>query len=319
MPKVSVIIPVYGAERYIERCARSLFEQTLDDMEYIFVDDCTPDRSMEVLKTVLSEYPYRAAQVRVITMAKNGKQAAAREAGMRAATGEYLIQCDPDDWVDAGMYEGMYACARERGADIVRGAFVTHDGAAMTTHGAGDFCGTGKDALIRHDYSWRLYTLLISNKLISNNEIYPYPGINCGEDVNVAMRAYYYAEKVCAYGGCQVYHYDLGNPDSITKTPFRQVLDRYLRPNVDLLDRFFDVMGDDGRDIMCRYKLRVKAPLFYMKETRDVDLWYELWPEVTEYYRKNIKEFGLHGLMMYIGGKCRLLAKLYGRYMDLKH
>lgn len=42
MPKVSVIIPVYGAEKYIERCARSLFGQTLDDVEYIFVDDCTP-------------------------------------------------------------------------------------------------------------------------------------------------------------------------------------------------------------------------------------------------------------------------------------
>ena len=53
MPKVSVIIPVYGVEKYIERCARSLFEQTLDDIEYIFVDDCSQDKSIQILNQVL--------------------------------------------------------------------------------------------------------------------------------------------------------------------------------------------------------------------------------------------------------------------------
>lgn len=53
MPKVSIIIPVYGVEKYIERCSRSLFEQTLDDLEYLFIDDCTPDKSIDVLKTYL--------------------------------------------------------------------------------------------------------------------------------------------------------------------------------------------------------------------------------------------------------------------------
>lgn len=59
MPNVSVIIPVYNVEQYIERCARSLFGQTLDDIEYIFVNDCTPDKSMEVLARVLEDYPAR--------------------------------------------------------------------------------------------------------------------------------------------------------------------------------------------------------------------------------------------------------------------
>ena len=62
MPKVSVIVPVYGVEIYIERCARSLFEQTLDDIEYLFIDDCTPDRSIEILKQVLEDYPQRKTQ-----------------------------------------------------------------------------------------------------------------------------------------------------------------------------------------------------------------------------------------------------------------
>ena len=59
MIKVSVIIPVYNVEKYIEHCARSLMEQTLMDIEYIFVDDCTPDHSMEILQRVLTDYPER--------------------------------------------------------------------------------------------------------------------------------------------------------------------------------------------------------------------------------------------------------------------
>ena len=53
MPKISVIIPVYKVEQFIERCAISLFEQTLDDIEYLFIDDCSPDNSVEIIKNVL--------------------------------------------------------------------------------------------------------------------------------------------------------------------------------------------------------------------------------------------------------------------------
>ena len=65
MIKVSVIIPVYNVEKYIEHCARSLMEQTLMDIEYIFVDDCTPDHSMEILQRVLTDYPERLENIRL--------------------------------------------------------------------------------------------------------------------------------------------------------------------------------------------------------------------------------------------------------------
>ena len=71
MPKVSVIVPIYRREKYIERCVRSLLEQTLGDIEYLFIDDCTPDKSIEILKSVLEEYPLRKKQVVVHAMEKN--------------------------------------------------------------------------------------------------------------------------------------------------------------------------------------------------------------------------------------------------------
>ena len=127
MPKVSVIVPVYGVEKYIERCARSLFEQTLDDIEFLFIDDCTPDRSIEILQQVLEEYPQRKPQVIIHRMEYNSGQAAVRKWGMQNATGEYVIHCDSDDWVDKDMYRAMYEKAMEDEADMVVCDYVVSD------------------------------------------------------------------------------------------------------------------------------------------------------------------------------------------------
>lgn len=64
--KVSVIVPIYRVEKYIEKCVRSLFEQTLKEVEYIFVDDASPDRSIDILKQIMLEYPERAKNSKII-------------------------------------------------------------------------------------------------------------------------------------------------------------------------------------------------------------------------------------------------------------
>ena len=117
---VSVCIPVYGVEKYIERCARSLFEQTMTDgIEFIFVNDCTNDRSIEILEQILSEYPQRKNQVKIIHHDTNQGLTGARNTALKYAQGEYIIHCDSDDWVDIKMYENMYNKAIETDADMV--------------------------------------------------------------------------------------------------------------------------------------------------------------------------------------------------------
>ncbi len=119
MLKVSVIIPVYKVEQWIERCARSLFVQTLEEVEYIFVDDCSPDRSIEVLKRVLAEFPQRKGQVKIIRHTENRGVSVSRQDGLDAATGEYVIHADPDDWVEINMLERLYKKAKADDADMV--------------------------------------------------------------------------------------------------------------------------------------------------------------------------------------------------------
>lgn len=117
-PKVSVIIPVYNVEKYIEKCAESLFNQSLIELEFIFVDDCSQDRSL-LLLTVLDKYPYRKKQVKILVHENNLGVSQSRQDGLDIATGEYIIHCDPDDWVATNMYETMYMQAKKHSADIV--------------------------------------------------------------------------------------------------------------------------------------------------------------------------------------------------------
>lgn len=117
--KVSVIVPVYKAEAYIERCARSLLGQTLDEAEFIFVDDCSPDGSIAVLERVLADFPRRREQVKVIRHIENRGVSVSRQDGLDAATGEYVIHADPDDWVEPEMLERLYRVAKADDADMV--------------------------------------------------------------------------------------------------------------------------------------------------------------------------------------------------------
>lgn len=119
VPKVSIIIPVYKVEKDIERCALSLFEQTLEEIEYIFVDDCSPDNSVSILEEIIKKYPNRQPNVKIVHHEHNRGLTSARNSGMSIASGEFITHCDSDDWVEPTMYEDMYECAKRTAADAV--------------------------------------------------------------------------------------------------------------------------------------------------------------------------------------------------------
>lgn len=119
MPKVSVITLVYNAERFLERCVRSLMEQSLDDIEYIFVDDASTDGSMAVLERTLTDYPNRNCQVKLIKNEQNLGQAKSRLRAIKATTGDFVIHCDSDGYVDRNMYKVLYNKAITEHLDLV--------------------------------------------------------------------------------------------------------------------------------------------------------------------------------------------------------
>lgn len=126
-PYVSIIVAVYNVETYIAQCCHSLFSQTLDRVEYIFVDDCSPDKSINVVQSVLVEYPNRTSQVKIVRHPVNMGISRTREDGVKVATGEYIIHCDPDDWVELDMYERLYHRAVYENADMVLCGAINHN------------------------------------------------------------------------------------------------------------------------------------------------------------------------------------------------
>ena len=123
LPDISVIVPVYKVEAYIERCAKSLFEQSWQNLEFIFVNDCTPDKSVEILQLMMAQYPHRISQVKIINHETNRGVASSRNTGLIHATGKYIGWVDSDDWVDSMMFEHLYAVAKKHNSDIVWGDF----------------------------------------------------------------------------------------------------------------------------------------------------------------------------------------------------
>ena len=115
--KVSVIVPVYGVENFVGRCFRSLMEQTLQDVEFIVVDDCTPDMSIGVIRNVMKDYPGR--DVQIVSHNENKGLPSARNTGLAMAKGEYVFHCDSDDFVEPDMLETLYDEAKRKDADIV--------------------------------------------------------------------------------------------------------------------------------------------------------------------------------------------------------
>lgn len=241
MPKVSVIIPVYGVEKYIERCARSLFNQTLDDIEYIFVDDCSPDRSIEILNQVIGEYPRRKDQVQIIHHASNQGLALARQTGLKAATGEYIAHCDSDDWVDNDMYSQMYSEAITNNSDVVICDYILTNG--TSDMGIIKSCHADtpkqeiKNCLFQRD-PWSLWNKLFRKNVYSNIE---YPKDAMGEDMATTIQLLWNCELM-SYISKPYYKYYY-NPESITKKVTREnCINRFeqLSKNTDIVLNFLN-------------------------------------------------------------------------------
>ncbi|WP_281884331.1 glycosyltransferase [Paenibacillus sp. YYML68] len=126
VPAVSVIVPVYNVEKYLSRCAESLMNQTLRNIEIIMVNDGSTDQSGQLA----DQYAEMDSRIKVVHKL-NGGLSSARNAGLEAATGEYVGFVDSDDWVELNMYEHLYQAAIEHDAEAsLSGGFlkITEDG-----------------------------------------------------------------------------------------------------------------------------------------------------------------------------------------------
>lgn len=281
-PLVSVIVPIYGVERYIEQCVRTLMEQTLREVEYVFVDYHTPDKSMEILERVLADYPDRMGWVKVLHNEENQGIARTRRVGYKECTGEYIIQVDSDDYVSPDYCEKLYATASKEQADIVWCDFYKQQGQQWEISKQVPDRELSVDSEIRSllvgHRQGALWNHLIRRDLW--NTIVYFPTHNMAEDLTVLIQIYTEAHRL-AYVPKGLYYYRY-NETSLSHAEGAEQDNRLIRQmedmeaNVDLMERFFSERGLSQRfhnEIVFRKFFNKRWVLPALNSSCDCRLW----------------------------------------------
>lgn len=285
--KVSIIVPIYKVESFIARCVRSLLNQTLTDVEYIFVDDASPDGSIGVLRQILADYPERSSHIRILTHAENKGLPAARNTGLAVAQGEYIFHCDSDDFVEADMLEQLYHKAMETNADIVWCDWWLSFAKNERYMKQPEYL-TPMDALkgmLSGVMKFNVWNKLIRRSLYMENRIEFPAGYGMGEDMTI-MRLFARASKV-TYLPKAFYHYVQLNTGAFSKTYSNQHLEE-LQHNVSILLRDLQgIFGEQLKKEMAFFQLDVKFPFLITDDFSKYKLWQSWYPEANPYILLN--------------------------------
>lgn len=236
--QISVIIPVYNTEKYLERCINSVVNQNFRDIEIIIVNDCSEDDSLKII----DKYKNKDKRIKIINKIKNEGLSAARNSGIEIATGEYILHIDSDDWIEQGYLNDTYEIAQKNNADIVITDFyIDYDnGKIIYCRDQNIEKATGKITLekcfLGEGYICVWNKLIKRDLYIKNNIRHPI-NISQGEDLAVTPRLFYFAERVVKINKAYV-HY-IQNPKSISNTSNIKKI-REVYSALDILENFFD-------------------------------------------------------------------------------
>jgi glycosyltransferase involved in cell wall biosynthesis len=215
---VSIIVPVYGVESYIERCARSIFEQTYAHLEFLFVDDCSPDRSVEILLRVLEDYPERKNQFRLERFKTNKGVSVVRRYLHDHCKGDFLFAIDSDDWIDKDTIEKLVKKQQEHNSDIVSGDYMIHFQGGKFVDNRNN--PQGKEdyliSMLRGQERQYLWGRLVRTSLFRDYNIVAKDGMNIGEDWQMTPLLVYHS-KAIDFVSEPLYHYNQENTSSATR------------------------------------------------------------------------------------------------------
>ena len=281
-PKVSIIVTIYNREKYIEKCVRSLFNQTLQDIEYIFINDASTDHSLDILNAIIEEFPHRKPMTIVINLKCNGGVSNARRIGMEHVSGEFVIHTDSDDWVDEYMLEQLYLKAKETNADIV-GCNFCHEYPHKTSIYRQQYATSVNENianLILGKIHPSLCTSLTSTRIITGHNM------NMGEDLYYNLQLYIHAQKIVGMD-IAPYHYR-HSTDSSSFHHNRQTINSGIKigQKIEEYMRRINRYDEFAYEITYR-KFSLKMALVYdFNNKDDYKYWLTVFPETHQHIWK---------------------------------
>lgn len=282
--KLSVIIPIYNVEPYIDRCVRMLLGQDVPDVEYIFVDDGSPDGSIEKACRVAKEYPASLERVKILCHETNRGLPAARNTGMGAATGDYVFHVDSDDYLEAGALTKMIDAIRLSDADIIYTDWCLTFPKSQRIMREPE-CATPEEAL-RHllhgTMKHNVWNKLVRRSLYTENGITFPEGYGMGEDMTMVIL--FACAKTVKHLSEPLYHYMRENENAFTAHPSEQSYNSLRHNAMRIVNFLGDKVSED--DLAC-FKLNVKFPFIISGRRKDYQRWNEWFPEANAYIPKH--------------------------------
>ena len=305
---ISVIVPIYKVEAYVERCVRTLLEQYMPDVEYIFVDDCSPDNSLEKVRNVSAEFPIPPEQIKFLRHDINRGLPAARNTGMKYATGEYLFHCDSDDYLEPNALQKMYEAARHNDADIVYSDwYLTFPGSKRYMKQPA--YSSAEDALrglLHGTMKYNVWNKLVRRSLYTENHITFPEGHSMGEDMTMFL-LFAKARKV-AYLPIATYSYVRQNENAFTAQRTEQSYADLLFNASRVIDYLQGTVSE--QDLAC-FKLNVKFPFLISGQRRDYERWNEWFPEANQFIHISQVSKRMRMLQVAAAKKWYLILKIY--------
>lgn len=289
-PNVSIIVPIYGVEKYIKRCAESLFNQTFNNIEYLFINDCTQDNSIEILNEVLAAYPERKQTTKIVNMPVNSGLPAVRKQGVKLATGNYIIHCDSDDWMEPEMIAELYTKAVNENLDIVFCDYYRSFNDSKTVFKNKTIDGKSKDEYFRDLLTRRCFTSvwnkLVRRSIFTENKI-EYPVCNMWEDYVICSQAFVYSTKI-GYVNKPLYNYYCNTNSICFDRPDRKL--EQISKNASIILSFISKCGLTNKyknEIVCFKNTAREELLIFLGEKKYKNMWLNTFSEINTQYLTN--------------------------------
>ena len=283
---VSIVLPIYKVKPFIERCVRSLMEQTYKDIEFILVDDASPDESTEIARQVVAGYD---RNVQFITHSENKGLPAARNTGLKAATGEFVYHCDSDDWLEPDMIGKMVDAATKNDADFVYCDFFlsfTDKERYMSQPGFTDKFEALQQGMLTGRMKHNVWNKLIRRRLYFDNGIQSPEDHNKGGEDYMIIKLLRAANRI-AHVPEALYHYNRTNVNAITKKSSSKHFED-IKANADDAISFLTSHPIPDPTFLQFFKLDIKLPFLMERDRESVERWRTWYPEANAYISKDI-------------------------------
>lgn len=286
--KVSILVPFYKVEKYVGRCVESLFTQTYPNIEYVFVNDCTPDKSMEVINEYIERYSV-SDKCKIIVHAENQGISASRNDCLDNMTGDYFLFVDSDDYIDNDMVELLVEAAIKENADISGCGYIEEYADHSVKHPQ-KYTNDHNEmmrAITLLTIKGVMWKLLVRSSIVTDHreEVRFIPDRNMVDDYLFCCQIFYYAQRFAGVDRC-MYHWIQYNPNNYTHTTIFAVESQAAA--IRKTEEFYKEKGvyDVVKDELLQRKFISKLPLLLDKECFEVRRWRKLFPECNKIWEK---------------------------------